>query len=581
MALTVVKRPQGKKLSATAVVASVSSASGDALFTAAAHGLTTADFIYIISPRTAYNGYWYVEVITVNTFKLREYATAGLQAYVNSGNVTYYKSLIDVPWNAVHLPIVYKLKSDKWPVNSVDTARTVSSFANSNGYTELTISGDIKASGSADALEQVVITGTTSLNGVYKILSWSSDVKFVIDLSYVSTNSFAGGSIQYYYGNYHAIIKIYAGLATTHYWASYKPYALVGTIEQVPDSLGIITFNVNEFLKKQINILDNNLLLDTLPNNVDAFCYFYISVAESYDDANQYGTGILNVSEYVGPYTNDTELLAINADLPFKSKDSGFMTPYVSRRPAAVDPTATFKWLTGFEQPTLFVGKYFDVSYIMNEQASDAVVLNYIQRDCYNSSDVLLGSFQDVQTNMDKGVYRYQVQQSAFLESYIKLTFIGNGTLTLSEVLRININIECANQEHYITWLNNLGGFDYWNFTGQEQTAIDILESKTQEKNIFTSWPKSYGETADSIEKQTVRRSKDILTVRSQYLESIELDGVVGVVSSPLVQEINSIYDKRTLIIESATLPKKEDNQKLLMVSFNARYTDEKPAQGL
>lgn len=579
MAITVVKIPIGYFFDQTLVTASVSQfATGEALFTSVGHGLTTGDHIYIKSVRTQYNGVWRVTALTGNTFFIAEYDLAPDQEYVASGNVSFQKALepdalatsFDSVFISVHLPIVYKLQSDKWPINSVDTARTITSFSNSNGYTQVSLSGDIRASGSADALEQVQIAGHATLNGIYKILSWSSDMNFVIDLSYSSSYNFTGATIEYYYGNYHARIRIYAGLPATHYWQAYKPYELLAEIQQIPDESGVVTVNINEFIKKQIGIMENNLLLDTLPNNVDAFTYFYISFAESYDDANQYGTNNLNVSEYVGPYTDDAALVAINAVLPFKSRSYGYLEDYGGSNVAG---TTAQKWLTGFSQPTLFPGKYFDVAFISNRTTTYTIT-----RKVYDVNDNLLNTFTDVVTNMHQGVYRIPVERSAFLEKKITLQITSPYN---SEILTINVDTECSPNDFYVTWLNSLGHYDYWNFTAETKYETDVIESKTQDKNIFPNWPRSFGEFADSRTKQTVRRTKDGITLNSQYLESDQMDGLALMFESPLVQEMNSIYDKRIIILERGQFNKKVDNQKLLMVTVKASFTDENPSQSL
>lgn len=573
MALTFTLRPAGRILSQTEVIASVTNSAGDALFTKTTHGLVTNNTIFIKSTRSAYNGFWLVTNISANTFKVRGlYNQTVFQPFIATGNVSYYFGPTAHLWSCVHLPIVYQLSSNLWPINTADTARTVSSFSNSNGYTRVNLSGDIKASGSADALEQVKISGTASLDGIYKILSWSSDVNFVIDLSYASTNSFAGGTMQYYYGNYHAIIRIYAGLSASHYWTAYKPYELVGTIRQAPNEDGLINFNVSEFLKKKINLIGNNLLLDTLPNNTDAFCYAYIDYAESYDDANQYGTNDLNVSEYVGPFTSTSgsPIIAMNAKLPFKTRDPGYMSDYIT----GPSDAPLQKWLTTFAEPTLFVGHYFDVSFIIDDTTTRS-----IERNVYDVNDVLLGTFTDVITNMHEGVYRYAVARSAFLEAYITLTIKGGSQD--SEILRINISTDCTAQDFYVTWLNSLGGYDYWNFTAEAQYGTDTIESKTQEKNIYSNWPRSYSEFSDTILGQTVRRTRDNIILNSQYLSETEMDGLSLIFESPLVQEVNSVYDRCTIILEGGSFNKSIDNQKLLMVTTKARYTYENPSQSL
>lgn len=591
MALTVVSSPEiGGVRFNNPFTARVANDGGHAHFiNDAGTGTPASQWVYIYSRRRAYNGFWYATFVS-GGFKIGEYPTADYVDYIGSGNVTfYYSGGTDtmMGWNSVHLPIIFKLKSDKWPINTVDTARTVSSFASSNGYTQLTLSGDIKASGSADALEQVEISGTAALDGVYRILSWSSDVNFVIDLAYSASNSFSGGTVQYYYGNYHAIIKVYAGLPTSHYWEPYKPYELVGTIKQQPDSNGIITVNINEFLKKKIECISNDTLLDTLPNNVNAFCFFYIAFAESYDDANQYGTNDLNTSEYVGPYTtasgtaSGTGLVAINAKLPFRNRMSGNMFEYTPINQSYSSFGHNSKWLTGFAEPTLWPGHYFDVSFIHSfKNAGGLGNANLIERINVVGGVVQAATYEPL-TDMWPGVYRIPVEQSAALEEEIRLRLYGTSTGYLSETLVINVSTDCTSQDFYVTWLNHLGGYDYWNFIGESSYGVDIIQSQTQEKNIFTDWPNSYGEFADTITQQTIRRSRQRITLNSQYVSATEIDGLVGIVKSPLVQKMNSIYDKRTLIVDGSSFPQESDNQKLLMVTINVSPTDEEPAQSL
>jgi hypothetical protein len=59
----------------------VSNSGGDALFTSVAHGMTTGEWV-IVSSSTDYDGIFYVEVLTANTFKIRTGAAAGFVAFV-------------------------------------------------------------------------------------------------------------------------------------------------------------------------------------------------------------------------------------------------------------------------------------------------------------------------------------------------------------------------------------------------------------------------------------------------------------------------------------------------------------------
>jgi len=721
MALSIVKRPQGYVLDTTQITGvTVTSSPPDAYFNKSSHGLITGDFIYMYSTYSSFNGFWYVEKDDNNHFFLKEYATANrLSASgstvdtINSGTIFYYKSVLTHNWNCVHLPIVYKLKSDIWPTNTSDTARTITTFSNYNGYTYINASGDIKTTGTASALEQVILSGT-SVDGIYKIIQWFSDTNFVINLSYSAGNVLSSGTVQYYYFNYNARIRIYAGISPFLLWNTVKPYELMTELRMIPDSNGVITLNISEFIKSKIKIISNNSILNTLPNNIDAWCNFYISYAESYDDSNMY-----TLSEYVSSYTLDYpgfEGYALNSKLPFKTQSQGSLNKYVS----GLTSTTLQKWLTDFTRPTLFAGKYFDVSYIKNDNTS-----NYIKRDLYRLSGgnySLITSIRDNETNNFQGVYRYSITQSVNLEDRIDITYYapssqvfiapsswsdfsgffdayGSKTATkliknsitvdcgafqpvslksgiipnnitlhikitgmssffmqisciyydhnfpgssavsskvvqinsntdadygfsfpalsadatifgiishyvgpdtpnieitvpvgqsiydiqLSETKTIDVNQKCSFTDFYLVWLNHLGGYDYWNFNAKrgKKYSIDILESQTQEQNIFNNWPNSYGEFADSILKQTVRRSKNRIMVSSQLLTSAQEDAIKLITSSPLVQLCTSQYDRQTMIVNPDSLNVRQDKDKSLSITFTVTYTDEIPVQQL
>ena len=577
MALTVIKRPQGHVLSTTENTATVSSSSG-ALFTKSTHGLSTGDYIYIYSALSAYNGYWYVQINDANSFRIFEYPTATQQAYVNSGTVTYYVSDTTHGVSCVHLPIIYKLLSTSWPTNSVDSSRTITTFSNYSGYTYIVASGDIKATGTASALEEVVLSGT-SVDGVYKILNWFSDTNFVIDLAYSGSNVLSGGTVQYYYFNYHARIKIYAGIKAAHTWQSQKPYELLAEIKAVPDSNGIITVSIEEIVKSKIGVLNNNTILDTLPNNIDAWCNFYISYAESYDDSNMY-----TVSEYVSSYTDDSgnfEGYAINSKLAFKSIDAGYMSEYVAKNNILISPLEPeIKFLTSFVRPKIFSGYYFDISYLLFPTLYGFSPFTKIDR---YANGGLLSSTTSALPSYDDGVYRSEISISGSEDTIgFNVYYESMGDqYYLFETIYIDVNQDCANQNFYLSWLNNLGGFDYWNFTARKTYSVDVTSNSISEKNIYSNWPKSYGAFADTIKQQTSRTSNDVIRISSQFLTVQQEEAIKQILSSPLVQLCTSKYDRRTVIVDPSTYRIRKDQDDLRTISFDLRYTDDIPSQSL
>ena len=93
---------------------------------------------------------------------------------------------------------------------------------------------------------------------------------------------------------------------------------------------------------------------------------------------------------------------------------------------------------------------------------------------------------------------------------------------------------------------------------------------------------------ADSMMKQTSRRSRNIIRVQSQFMTKAQADGMAFIVTSPLVQILTTdtsvspyIVDQRTVLVSNASLPKYSDHDKLYQISFDISYTDEIGVQSL
>lgn len=150
---------------------------------------------------------------------------------------------------------------------------------------------------------------------------------------------------------------------------------------------------------------------------------------------------------------------------------------------------------------------------------------------------------------------------------------------TLSETKTFDIECGCANNEIRLTWLNNLGGFDYWAFTAKKDHIVEIQEAMVTKKNILPTWPKSYGSQADTIKKQTLRVSNKAYTVRSQIVNESNVDALAYIKSSVLVQIINSRIDRRTVIVDTESFVIRKDGDKTHEIAFNISFTDDIPVQ--
>jgi hypothetical protein len=572
MAVSVLERPLGHIFNSASElsVESITNSSGDALVTDTTHGLTDGDYVYIKSPIEAYCGFWYIDQQSTSTFKIKRSSGADFQAYVKDATSTtrYYVVTASHNWNCVHLPIVYKLSNTAWPTNSIDTARTMIAVEDYNGYTRLTFSGALKSS-EPDALEFIEISGTTNYDGVYQILYNDGVSLFYIDLPYSAAvdTALTNATAQYYYNNYHIKVQVWGGLNLGHRYYAQEPYELLATLDLVPDENNEVKFSIHEILKENIAI-KNNLQLSTLPNNLDAFTQFFIKYAEVYDDSD--GT---TLSTSTVTYTSDLSLFegrAVNAILPFKNVYSGALSEYISE-------DANQKFLTDFETPVLFEGKYFDLSLLWEGDVSLFFRLQYYLNGVLQST-VNDSSFDCFYT----GVYRISIASNCNYNR-VDVTGIQSGTSTVkTETKTITIDCSCSRtkaETYYLSWLNPYGGFDYWLFKGYSDELIDIVDTGETEENPFPEWPQSYGEFADTQRKQTYRTSREQRLIRSHHVTESQLSAIRLIKTSPLVQIVNSIYDRRTVIVDADSFTSLKEENNLHDISFTITYTDDVPSQ--
>jgi hypothetical protein len=132
----------------------------------------------------------------------------------------------------------------------------------------------------------------------------------------------------------------------------------------------------------------------------------------------------------------------------------------------------------------------------------------------------------------------------------------------------------------YISWLNNLGGFEYWPFVGYKDDLLSVEATGETKKNIFHNWPKSYNTFADTINKQTFRRTRKQKLVRSQHLSRTQAERIGEEIrSSPLVQIITSRRDRRTVIVDNSSVTVRRGVDKIHSLSFTISYTDQVASQ--
>ncbi len=149
----------------------------------------------------------------------------------------------------------------------------------------------------------------------------------------------------------------------------------------------------------------------------------------------------------------------------------------------------------------------------------------------------------------------------------------------VSESKMVKIDCGCSNQEIKLTWVNNLGGWEYWTFTAEKDYMTEVVNTQTSEKNVLPTWPQSYGHTADTLRYETMRTSRRNIVVRSQNgLTEDEAFALSYIKSSPLVQMIDAA-GRRTVTVDTNSMQITTDNQKLREIEFTITETGDIPAQ--
>ena len=395
MAVSVLQRPQGYILGECFEATVNEAYAGYATVNYSGHGLVDGDYVYISSNVRSYNGFWYVNQEDTNKFKFRRYATADDQDYIKDATIEFCKVELVHNWSCVHLPIAYRLRSNLFPTNEVSEIRTITSFNDDSGYVNININLDINADPFPEPFEFLKVGDT-----VYQIVEVVSPTSFTINLRYDSTLSLVGQTVQRYYNNYNIQVRVYGGLESTHEWAYKKPMTLLATLSLVPDSNNEVFFSISEILKSQVKI-NNDLTLDTLPNNIDAFTQFYIQTAENYDDSigSQY-----ILSSFTSSFTTDSFVgVAANAKLNFKNIHSGNLSEYIMINNNA-------KFLTLFVSGLTFFGCDEDLCYneITFINKFDDVNLS-LRQELYSNGNLGLTTNKVIGTGMSPGVIRAEL----------------------------------------------------------------------------------------------------------------------------------------------------------------------------
>lgn len=141
-----------------------------------------------------------------------------------------------------------------------------------------------------------------------------------------------------------------------------------------------------------------------------------------------------------------------------------------------------------------------------------------------------------------------------------------------SEILTANIDDDCADQEYYLTWINSLGGYDFWKFTARASKGLNSISKNIFNKDVFQNWDDEFiNGKRDRVILDNKWREK--ITLRTQLLNE---DQATALSKIPLSNSVFLIEGAKEIpvIIESGSFDFFTDRQKITELQFNITFPE-------
>jgi hypothetical protein len=164
-----------------------------------------------------------------------------------------------------------------------------------------------------------------------------------------------------------------------------------------------------------------------------------------------------------------------------------------------------------------------------------------------------------------------ELDASATLTIYSGLFKYKTETFKISEQHPFEIDSECSKYNIYLSWINRLGNWEYFKFT-ERKTYEKNVENTLVRRNIFDAFPDKF--TSETQDDKIRIESVDKVTVRSQYMTRERLDIVTEIIESIRVQQWLSNTEKITVIVDTDSISKYTDGDKLFAIEFDIIYPD-------
>ena len=314
-----------------------------------------------------------------------------------------------------------------------------------------------------------------------------------------------------------------------------------------PDSKGFIRAEISGALRSLLNLNFTENLIDpnairTDENNLSTS--FYFATKDNW----------INSGESWITYYDPLEIkYAIAGAFQIGDPNNGYYNKYFANdNGSAFYPDYMPQWITQFEQPSLFVGFPFTLSFLGNKNLYPATdfVIRYIVKKVDNT--LYTGTVTGFIFSDFNSLTRLNIVEA--LEAIFTSGVINNAktiefrfgrveTIYFNDCLApITFNVKRPIEQNcntfYVRWINTLGGWDYWLFEGKIYEGF-----KVDNGNNYESYFDSISEISD-FENVTFKNVTPAVQVGSNTITRNEAEGLKVLPTSPKIYWYNEELSK-------------------------------------
>lgn len=417
-----------------------------------------------------------------------------------------------------------------------------------------------------------------------KVILFFQNTDFLINLDL--SGNFIFVSTPYFSGNYEVISSGSFGILIDLDWTfnttfdaiitngfiNYKEnYYLNILITDVSTNLPLTTHKIrtsNEGLAK----IDLSGLIKNLFTIKNEFNYSDIN-SKDQNSVKQISISVQeNWTDSANDYSVVDTLFLVNGAKQIQNKYGASVVDYCFD--STRNLTEKAKFLTLFT-PTFFANYPFSISFIniglenfdetLEGLATDLVKVETVNGTANETSLIqtdnvnFINHLKLTDSYSDQKIFVKLKQSGTVLnndayvdEDYVDLGYVDEATTEslsandLTESLQVNIQNDCVDNPVYLRWFNQLGGYNYWLFSGNNFSKSEIAESEFFEQTIEDI------ETATGTAEYLSRNNQNSIILGADNLSQNDKQLVTSLIYSRKVEMYNSTLNTWTDVLVKA-----------------------------